>query len=88
MTIREWSMELGLPISTIQSRISRGHPMKKVFFPGQLPQPPQGRTITFRGVTRPIRAWADDLEITIQALKMRLDNWTKTEALTRPNTWA
>ena len=86
-TIREWSIELGLPISTIQSRIIRGHPMRKVFFPGQLPRPPQGRKITFRGVTKSIREWAADLDISIQALKMRLNNWTRTEALTRPNTW-
>lgn len=84
-TIKEWSEELDLAISTIQSRLSRGHSVKKVLFAGQLP-PSQGRRITFRGETKSLRQWAQSLSISIQALKMRLNNWTETDALTLPNT--
>lgn len=85
-TIKEWSEELDLSISTIQSRLSRGHPVKKALFAGQLPQPPQGQRITFCGETKSLRQWAQSLDISRQALKMRLKNWTKTDALTRSNT--
>lgn len=85
-TIKEWSKELGLSVSTIQSRLSRGHPVNKVLFVGQLPQPPQGQRITFRGETKSLRQWAQSLDISRQALKTRLKNWVKIDALTRPNT--
>lgn len=87
-TIKEWSEELGLSVSTIQSRLSRGCPVKKALFAGQLPQPTQGRRITFRGETKSLRQWAQSLDISRQALKMRLKNWVKIDALTRPSTWA
>jgi len=87
-TIKEWSKELDLPVSTIRSRYDHGHPPRKILSTDLLPQPPQGTMITFRGVTLPLKQWADKLGISRQALKRRLVNWPKREALTRPNTWS
>jgi hypothetical protein len=87
-TIEEWADEIGVSARTIYCRAHRGNPISRVLFPGTLEQPIQGRIITFRGETKTVRQWAASLGISVQALKMRLKNWTKTRALTAPNTWS
>jgi DNA-binding Lrp family transcriptional regulator len=86
-TVAEWAEEIGVSRSTVYCRIRRGNSIQQVLSPGSLPQPPQGRIITFRGETKSLRQWAESIGISVQALKQRLTNWTKKDALTRPNTW-
>jgi hypothetical protein len=85
--ISAWAEEIRLPARRIYHRLVRGLPMERVLSPGKIKSP--CRTVTYKGKTRPLKEWADQLGISYQALVARLanENWTKAEALTRPNTW-
>lgn len=89
-TLKEWASITGIPHRRIYGRYCRGEKPNKILTPGKHSTTNcKARTITFRGITRTIKEWANSLHITRQALHARLQSqtWTKRDALTYPNTW-
>ena len=87
-TLKQWATITNIPHRRLYHRYRRGCKPARILTPGKLPQPNTPK-ITHKGKTRTLTQWAKHLGISNNALKARLTNpnWTRTQALTKPNTW-
>lgn len=78
-TMTGWAAELGISLSALSRRLSRGWPPERVFAAGQQPAaaPPGGprrprRMVTHAGKTQSLRDWAEELGLTYNVFTSRL----------------
>lgn len=84
----EWARKLGMSPTTLFARIRLGWPPERILTtpPNGGPAPnrhPKLRQLTFKGQTKPLMAWAQELGLSANTLRMRLRlGWTVERALT------
>ena len=83
-SITEWSLNLGIPVSTFRKRLNLGWSLDKIM---ETPtnQNMNGNSITWKGKTQTLTAWSVELDIPVHTLWKRLNKgWSMDEAFLTP----
>jgi hypothetical protein len=78
-SVRQWSEETGIPISTLKSRLRKGMDPDEII---SKPKNYQIRLITHDGKTQNMSQWADEIGISREAMRQRLLRMDPEKAVT------